>query len=37
MILKMPLSKCIIIKENELSKELVLKNDIFKICTGCVD
>ena len=33
----MPLSKCIIIKKEKLDKTELLKNDIFKICTGCVD
>lgn len=37
MILKMPLSKCIVINISELDKELVLQNNAFKICTGCVD
>lgn len=33
----MPLSKCIVMKESELNQEAILKNDVYKICTGCVD
>lgn len=37
MILKVPLSKCNIIKKSKLEKNIILKNDALKICTGCVD
>lgn len=37
MILKVPLSKCNIVKKDELEKNIILNNDVFKICTGCVD
>lgn len=37
MILKMPLSKCFVIKKEELNIATILNNDTFKICTGCVD
>lgn len=33
----MPLEKCIVIKESVLEKDMILKNDIFRVCTGCVD
>lgn len=37
MILKKSLSDCIIIRKGELRKDLILENDSFKVCTGCVD
>lgn len=37
MILKLPLSKCIVLKKNEIALHEILKNDEFKICSGGVD
>ena len=37
MILKVPLSKIILIKKDDLDKDTILKNNSLKICTDCVD
>lgn len=37
MILKLPLSKCVLLKKNGITLDTILKNNEFKICSGGVD